>query len=171
MVELERLRESKRAPESEARVDMSQSGSMTSDSGRFQRLSGRIKVTLLLSGLGAATGALAAVVLTLLSNRVLAWTSGGAITYAWNTGVLAICGAVFGPALVWSALRQVPLWRAILEPALAGGVTSLIAVAAAPALLPFVVPAAIAAAAWRLSHVYGRREKRMDLEPGRRPSA
>jgi hypothetical protein len=36
---------------------------------------------------------------------------------AIGSGVGGVAGAVLGPTVAWSALRHVPLWRLLLEPA------------------------------------------------------
>ena len=83
---------------------------MAEDSGRFRRLLDKLKITSTLAGIGAASGALAAVVLTFLGNLISGSPiSPGVITYSWNVGVFAVVGAVFGPPLAWSMLRRVPL--------------------------------------------------------------
>ena len=126
---------------------------MAPDSRRFRRLLDKLKVTSTLAGIGAASGALAAVVLTFLGNLIFP-TSAGVITYSWNMGVFAVFGAVFGPPLAWSMLRRVPLWRTLTEPALGGVIGTVIAMVAVPGLFPLIVPAAIVASAWRLNYVY-----------------
>ena len=70
-------------------------------------------------------------------------------------GAIAVLGAIGGPFLTWSALRRVPLWRAIVEPgagAVVGGAVAFI-IGAPVALLTFM-PVGIGFAAWRLHHVY-----------------
>ena len=126
----------------------------------------RLSVTSALAGIGAVSGAVAAVVLTFLGN-VLAGSPimPGVIRYSWNVGVFAVCGAVFGPPLAWSMLRRVPLWRTLTEPAIGGVIGTLIAMVAAPALFPVIVPVAILAPAWRLNHVYRDRSRPAELQP------
>ena len=128
---------------------------MAEDSGRFRRLFEKLKITSTLAGIGAASGALAAVGLTFLGNLISGSPiTPGVITYSWNVGVFAVTGAIFGPPLAWSMLRRVPLWRTLTEPALAGVIGSVIAMVAAPGLFPLIVLAAIFASALRLSYVY-----------------
>jgi hypothetical protein len=133
---------------------------MAIESGRFRRLSEKFKITSTLAGIGALSGAVAALVLTFLGNVISGYPiKPGASVYAWNVGVFAILGAVLGPPLVWSMLRRVPLWRTLTEPALAGVIGSVVAMVTAPALFAVIVPAAILGSAWRLQHVYRERDR------------
>ena len=137
---------------------------MTHNSGRFRQLLDKLKITSTLAGIGAASGALAAVVLTFLGNLLSGSPiSPGVITYSWNVGVFAVAGAVFGPPLAWSMLRRVPLWRTLTEPALGGVIGTVIAMVAAPGLFPVIVLSAIFASAWRLNYVYGDHQGRAEL--------
>ena len=128
---------------------------MEEDSGRLRRRLQGLKITSTLAGIGAASGALAGVVLTFLGNLISGSPiTPGVITYSWNVGVFAVTGAIFGPPLAWSMLRRVPLWRTLTEPALAGVIGSVVAMVAAPGLFPVIVLAAIVASACRLNYVY-----------------
>ena len=132
------------------------------------RVLDRFKVTSILAGIGAVSGALAAVVLTFLSNAIAGSPLiPGVITYSWNIGVFAVCGAVFGPPLAWSMLRRVPLWRTLTEPALGGVVGTLITMLTAPVLFPVIVPTAILASAWRLNYAYRDRNRMAELRSPR----
>jgi len=115
----------------------------------------RLKITSALAGLGGMGGAVSGLVLTYLGNVI----SGYPITpsvgvYAWNAGIMAGLGAVFGPPLAWTMLRCVPLWRTLAEPALAGIVGSVVAMFLAPPFFSVIVPGAIFASAGRLAYVY-----------------
>ena len=141
---------------------------MTDESGRVRRFFERFKITSTLAGIGAASGAVAAVVLTFLGNIISGYPlKPGVITYSWNVGVFAVFGAVFGPPLAWSMLRRVPLWRSLTEPAVAGVIGSVVAMVAAPALFPVIVPAAIVVSAWRLNRAYRDGSQSAKLESPR----
>jgi hypothetical protein len=115
-------------------------------------------VTGLISLLGGIGGALTAVVLTYLGNRIAgAAYAPSVVVYRWNIGVFATLGMVFGPMLAWTMLRNVPLWRTMAEPALAGLAGTLIAFVFAPVLFPVLAPVAILLSAWRLERVYRHR--------------
>jgi len=125
-------------------------------------MTGRAKpallVTALISLLGGIGGALTAIVLTYLGNRIAgAIYAPSVVVYRWNIGIFATLGMVFGPILAWTMLRNVPLWRTMAEPALAGLAGTLIAFVFAPVLFPILAPGAILLSAWRLQRVYRRR--------------
>jgi len=105
-------------------------------------------------------GAVSGVVLTYLGNVISGYpTTPGIDVYTWNVGVMAGLGAVFGPPLAWTALRRVPLWKTLLEPAIAGILASVGAMLFLPEFLfPLLVPASILAAGARLSFVYRDRD-------------
>ena len=141
---------------------------MANESGRFRRLLDKLKITSTLAGIGAASGALAGVVLTFLGNVISGSPiTPGVITYSWNVGVFAVFGAVFGPPMAWSMLRRVPLWRTLAEPALGGVIGSVIAMVVAPALFPVIVPAAIVGSAWRLNRAYKDSSRPAKVESSR----
>ena len=140
---------------------MTESADLQSETESFPGVPGRrgglvrLKITSALAGLGAMGGAVSGLVLTYLGNVI----SGYPITpslgvYAWNAGIMAGLGAVFGPPLVWTMLRRVPLWRTFAEPALAGIVGSGVAMFLPPPLFPIIVPGAIFASAGCLAYVY-----------------
>jgi hypothetical protein len=98
----------------------------------------RIYVTALLSALGAAIGAITAPVLSFLTTVVAQATlRTGRVEYFYGPAEFAIVGAIGIPVLAWLLMRRVPLWRAILEPAVGGVVGTLIALAAIPILHPY----------------------------------
>lgn len=122
----------------------------------------RLKITAALAGLGALGGGVSGVVLTYLGHIISGYPiTPGLDVYAWNVGIMAGLGAVFGPPLAWTALRRVPLWRTLLEPAVAGLLASIGAMLFLPEpFFPLLVPASIFAAAGRLSFVYRDRDGR-----------
>jgi hypothetical protein len=128
---------------------------MAEASGRFRRFLERFKITSTLAGIGAVSGALAAVALTFLGNIISGYPiKPGLAVYSWNVRAFAVLGAVFGPPLAWSMLRRVPLWRTLTEPAVAGVIGAVITMMTAPALFPLIVPGVIVASAWRLNYAY-----------------
>jgi MFS family permease len=115
----------------------------------------RLKITSALAGIGAGGGATAGLVLTYLGNVISGYPiTPGIGVYAWNMGIMAGLGAVFGPPLAWTILRRVPLWRTLTEPALAGIAGSVLAMLLAPPLFPILVPGAILGSAIRLKYAY-----------------
>jgi len=119
----------------------------------------RLKITAALAGLGRLGGAVSGVVLTCLGNIISGYpVTPGIGVYAWNVGIMAALGAVFGPPLAWTVLRRVPLWRTLLEPAVAGILASVGVMVFLPEpLFPLLVPAAIFAAAGRLAFIHRER--------------
>jgi hypothetical protein len=123
----------------------------------MERLARRLQVTALLSGGGAAAGALTAVALSYLATVVAnATTPSGHAEYSYGSAGFALVGAIGTPALTWLLMRRVPLWRAIIEPAIGGVVGTLLALSTIPLFHPPVlaqplwVLGGIAAAALRL---------------------
>ena len=78
---------------------------------------------------GALAGAVFGFVLTPVGKVIADAPPADAANYLWNAGVFALMGAALAPIVTWSALRNVPLWRAVVEP-LAGA-----AIGAAAAVL------------------------------------
>jgi hypothetical protein len=76
----------------------------------------RVWITLGLTASGAVAGALFGLALTVLGKIVAGAPPADAANYLWNAGVFSVFGAVLTPAVTWSALRDVPLWRALSEP-------------------------------------------------------
>lgn len=70
---------------------------------------------------GALAGVGVGLVLTVLGKIVAGAPPADAANYIWNATTFAIIGAIAAPLVTWSALRSVPLWRAITEP-LAGSI-------------------------------------------------
>ena len=124
---------------------------------RWSALKRGSMVTAVISGLGLIFGALTAIALTYLGNRIAgAAHPPSVVVYRWNVTVFAIMGAVFSPVLAWSMLRNVPLWRTVAEPALVGLASTVLCFVTAPMLFPVVVPGAIVLSAFRLSRAYER---------------
>jgi MFS family permease len=111
--------------------------------------------TSLLAGMGAAIGALTGAGLTFLSHILIGLPRlPGSEYILYNATSFAILGTVLGPMIGWLALRRVPLWRAVAEPALVGTVAAAIAIGFGG--FPFVLLPAfgVLAAAWRLNRAY-----------------
>ena len=113
------------------------------------------RVTLLLAALGAIGGALAAIPITALGKLFTGAPPASLPNYLWNMAALAAMAAIGSPSLTWSVLRRVPVWRAIVEPAVGGIVGGAVALAlGAPAAFFLLMPVGIGAAAWRLQHAF-----------------
>lgn len=118
----------------------------------------RLKVGLVIAG--AIGGAIIGAALTLLGKIVAGAPPATAANYAWNMAVFGLMGAVVSPVVTWSALRQVPLWRAVVEPLVAGAAGAAVGVLVGSGLaLLILTPVGIAAAILRLNYVH--REKRL----------
>ena len=114
-----------------------------------------LRINVLLASLGALGGAIAALPITALGKILTGAPPATASNYLWNIGVLAAVAAIGSPFLTWSALRRVPLWRAIAEPgagAVAGGAIAL--GLGAPVAFLVLMPVGIGVAAWRLHYAY-----------------
>ena len=128
-----------------------------------------VRVTLLLASLGAVCGALAAIAITAFGKLITGAPPATVSNYLWNVGAFAIIAAIGSPFLTWSALRRVPVWRAITEPALgalAGGAVAL--AFGMPIAFLLLMPVGIGVAAWRLQHVF---RERIALMPPSLPAA
>lgn len=128
----------------------------------MERLGRRLQVTALLSAGGAVVGALSAVALSFLATAVAnATTPVGHVEYYYGPTGFAIVGAVGTPALTWLLMRRVPLWRAILEPAVGGVLGTLLALSTIPLfhppllVQPLCMLGGIGIAAFRLRHANG----------------
>jgi hypothetical protein len=111
----------------------------------------RVGITLGLVLGGALAGAVAGVVLTPLGKMVAGAPPADLANFLWNAGAFAAIGAFAAPTVIWSALRHVPLWRAVAEPlmgALMGAAVGAL-LGSGPAFL-LLVPLGAAAAAARL---------------------
>ena len=112
-------------------------------------------ITAALVGGGAAAGAVVGLALTVLGKVVAGAPPADAANYAWNAGIFAALGAVLAPAVTWSALRRVPLWRAVAEPlvgAVAGAAVGVLLGSGVAFLLLAPLGAAAAVARLELSH-------------------
>ena len=97
----------------------------------------RIIVTVVLSALGAAAGAVAAPLLSFLATIVAqASLPDGRVAYFFDPAEFAVAGAIGIPVLAWLLMRRVPVWRAISEPTIGAGVGLLAALASIPLLDP-----------------------------------
>jgi hypothetical protein len=123
----------------------------------------RLKITSAVAAIGGVCGAGVGFVLTYLGNVISGYhIPPSAGIYAWNAGIMATIGATLGPPMVWSMLRAVPLWRTLVEPAVAAVVASVLSMLFAPSFFGAAVPLAIFAAALRLRWEY-RDEKSQRL--------
>ncbi|HYC51490.1 MAG TPA: hypothetical protein VEB19_10320 [Gemmatimonadaceae bacterium] len=120
-----------------------------------------ILVTLVLSTLGAAAGAIAAPLLSFLATTVAqASLPEGRVGYFFDPSEFAVAGAIGIPILAWLLMRRVPLWRAISEPTIGAGIGLLAALVSIPFLHtpPMVQPICILAgmlgAATRLRYAH-----------------
>ncbi|MBP9898234.1 MAG: hypothetical protein KBF28_07680 [Gemmatimonadales bacterium] len=120
------------------------------------------RINLLLALLGAVVGALAAIPLTWVGKVLSGAPPADLANYLWNMRVFGIMGALFGPMLAWSSLRNVPLWRAALEPTIGALVGAALGMATgSEALFLLGTVAGLALPAWRLNRVY-REVPRLD---------
>src|SRR5690606_11455988 len=68
---------------------------------------------------GAASGAVVGLALTVLGKVVAGAPPADLANYLWNARVFGAMGAVIAPAVTWVVLRRAPLWRVVAEPLLA----------------------------------------------------
>jgi len=116
------------------------------------------KVTAVLAVLGAIAGGAAAIPLTFFGKIISGAPNPATLhEYAWNIRVLAVMGAVFSPVFAWGALRHVPIWRAVVEPALAAIAGSIVSMLVMPALFPFTASGPAVASTHLLSKRYENR--------------
>lgn len=119
------------------------------------RLATRLKITATLAVIGGVSGGVAGTILTYLGNVISGYSVSPTLgIYTWNAGIIGALGATLGPPLAWSMLRAVPLWRALVEPAAAALVGSVLAMIFSPSLFVAAVPLAAFAAALRLRWEY-----------------
>lgn len=124
-----------------------------------------LRVNVVLAMLGAVCGALAAIPITALGKLIAGAPAASLPNYLWNMGVLAALAAIGSPLLTWSALRRVPLWRAMAEPAVGAVAGGAVAFAiGAPIAFLVLMPVGIGAATWRLHRAYRARTD-VTLEP------
>jgi hypothetical protein len=85
--------------------------------------------------------------------------------YAWNAAIFGIIGGVFGPFITWSNLRNVPLWRTIVEPlGLAFAGASLSIMVGVPALFLLLAPAGLAVGIVHLQRRFPDRTELPELD-------
>lgn len=114
-----------------------------------------LKITGGLAVTGGICGAGAGVALTYLGHVISGYPFPLSIgIYEWNASIMATIGATLGPPMVWSMLRSVPLWRTLLEPAVAAVAASVLSMLFAPSLFALAAPVAVFAAALRLRWEY-----------------
>lgn len=65
---------------------------------------------------GALAGAALGLAFTVLGKIVAGAPPADFANYVWNATTFGVMGAIAAPLVTWSALRAVPLWRAIAEP-------------------------------------------------------
>jgi hypothetical protein len=118
----------------------------------------RVRVYLLLIVLGAVGGALASIPLTWLGKVISQAPDPATIAnYWWNMRAFGIMGALFSPVLTWSSMRQVPLWRTMIEPAIGGLVGAVVGLFLGSGSIFLVLAATgICLATWRLNRAYRR---------------
>jgi hypothetical protein len=112
----------------------------------------RLKVGLVVAGLCA--GAVVGAVLTYLGKIVAGAPPATLGNYVWNMAVFGVVGGVFTPIVTWSALRDVPLWRTVLEPLAIGIAGAVIGVFVGGVAFLVLPPVGIGAAILRLNHAH-----------------
>lgn len=104
---------------------------------------------------GFAAGAVFGGALTVFGKIVAGAPPATLGNYLWNAGVLGGLAALVSPVVSWSALRNVPLWRTVVEPlalAVAGGAIGVLA--GSGVLFIALPPVALVAGFFRLSRAY-----------------
>jgi hypothetical protein len=121
----------------------------------------RLLVTGVLATIGAAVGAATAPLLSVLATTVANLSlQAGTVGYSFDPTGFAVVGAIGIPALAWLLMRRVPLWRAVLEPAVGGALGLLLALASIPIVelplifQPLLILAGTVGAALRLRHAH-----------------
>ena len=128
---------------------------------RFFATRRRLKVGLVITG--AASGAILGAALTVLGKIVADAPPATLVDYEWNMVVFGLISAVIAPVVTWSALRDVPLWRAVLEPLVVGVAGAALGVIAGSGIAMLLLPPiGIGLAVARLS--YSHHDRR--LPPG-----
>lgn len=150
----------------EVTIPDAEGGDVTAQDAARPNLPIHLKITAGLVAMGGVCGAGAGIALTYLGHVISGYqvplTLG---VYEWNASIMAVIGATLGPPMVWTMLRRVPLWRTLLEPAVAAVAASALSMLFAPALFVLAVPAAVTGAALRLQRAY------RDRDEDARPSA
>lgn len=104
---------------------------------------------------GFAAGAVFGASLTAFGKIVAGAPPATLANYLWNAGLFGGLAAVVSPVVSWAALRNVPLWRTIVEPlalAVAGGAVGVLA--GSGILFLALPPAALVAGFVHLSRAY-----------------
>jgi len=104
---------------------------------------------------GFAAGAVFGVVLTVFGKIVAGAPPATLGSYLWNAGVFGGLAGLVSPVVSWSALRNAPLWRTVVEPlalAVAGGAIGVLA--GSGVLFIALPPVALVAGFFRLSRAY-----------------
>lgn len=104
---------------------------------------------------GALAGAVFGIALTRLGKLATGAPPATLANYAWNAGVFGVMAGIVSPLVAWTALRRVPLWRAVAEPlayAVAGGAAAVLV--GAPVLILILPPIALTLGFTRLAHRY-----------------
>ena len=129
----------------------------------------RQKLQVSLVGFGFLAGALVSFPLTAMGKIVAEAPPATIGNYLWNAVAFGVLGALIGPVVTWQALRNAPLWRTIIEPAVGGAFGAILAavLSSGVALLLFT-PLGMALAAARLSYAYN--DKRRIAPSGRGPA-
>lgn len=87
-------------------------------------------ITATLVGSGAIAGALFGLAITPLGKFVTGAPPADNANYLWNAAVFALMGGMFAPLVTWSTLRDVPLWKSVVQPlvgaAVGAGVAALL---------------------------------------------
>ncbi len=112
---------------------------------------------------GTVSGAAVGAALTVLGKIVADAPAATPANYLWNMVAFGLIAAIVSPIVTWSALRNVPLWRAILEPLAAGIAGAAFGVLLGSGIgLLVLTPLGIGSAIARLS--YASRDKRLSRE-------
>ena len=113
----------------------------------------RRKLTAGLIVAGAIAGGIVGAALTIFGKIVAGAPPATPWNYAWNMVAFGIMGAVAGPIVTWNALRDVPLWRTVVEPLVAGiGGAAIAVLLGSGTMLLVLPPVGVALAVFRLHH-------------------
>ena len=113
------------------------------------------KITAVLAALGVVGGAVAAVTLTYLGKIISGAPHPASLReYIWNIRIFSTVGVVFTPIFAWGMLRNAPIWRIVVEPAIAGVVSTVACMLFVPTLFPVIAPSAMLASMVRLNSRY-----------------
>lgn len=120
-----------------------------------------LKLGLILAGVVA--GATFGLLMTRLGKLAAGAPPATLANYVWNAAVLGTIAGVVSPLISWSALRQAPLWRTIVEPLLyAAAGASAAVIVGVPVLILVLPPAGLALGFVRLHHRYPERTMRLE---------